>query len=76
MDILGMELREPLEEGAIPVDAVVLVKYLDRDGDIGVHLTTTESLTDFEAFGLLEIAAALQKQNIIGRWEETEDDES
>lgn len=73
MEILGMKLRDELEEGVIPIDAVVLVKFLDSEGNMGVHLTTTETLTDFEAFGLLKIAASVQKQSILKNWEADDD---
>lgn len=74
MEFLGMKLRDPLPENAIPVDAVVVIKFLDDDGD-GFHLTTTESLSDVEAFGLLSISAAVQKDNIINNMEDHDDND-
>lgn len=74
MEFLGMKLRDPLPDNAIPVDAVVVIKFLDDDSE-GFHLTTTESLSDVEAYGLLSISAAVQKDNIISNMEEHDDED-
>ena len=75
---LGLELQEGLPENSVPVDCFVICKYLNAEGKLNFLFTSTESLSDIEALGLIETAREWQKQNIMqnfGVGIEEDDDE-
>lgn len=73
MTIFGLETSNPdLPKGWVPLDAVAVVKCLDEDGNPSFVIRSTKYLTDWEAYGLLEIAAKSQANEIL---ENIEDDE-
>jgi len=71
MEILGLETSEPIPENFIPLDAIAIVKGLE-DGELTVFIRSTETLTDFEALGLLDAAHAQQQKEILDNMESGE----
>lgn len=63
--VFGLTLQDKLPDDAIPIDCIVIVKYLSGESDRPQILTTsTETLTDFEALGLLTACTELQSRLI------------
>ena len=52
--VTGLQL-EGLEEG-IPLCALVILKYLDNDGDYAYQVKATDSLSCVEALGMAHLA--------------------
>jgi hypothetical protein len=63
--IFGLEPSCSLPENWTPLDAVAVIKCLDEDGDLTFAIRSTETLSDWESFGLLEIAAKSQASDIL-----------
>jgi hypothetical protein len=70
--IFGLEPKDELPEGSTPVDAIAIVKYLDKDGDMSLQLTSTRSLSSWEALGMATAAAASYKNDLVENFEESE----
>lgn len=70
--IFGLETTHTLPENWTPLDAVAVVKCLDENGDLGFVIRSTATLSTWECYGLLDIAARSQGNNIL---ENIEDDE-
>lgn len=65
-DVAGaLQVHAPLPDGAVPLEAVMLVKYLDGDRVQWASRLTT-GLTTVDAIGALETFAALQKHHATG----------
>lgn len=62
--IFGLETNN-LPENWTPLDAVAIVKCLDEDGELGFAIRNTKTLSTWESFGLLEIAAKRQANDIL-----------
>ena len=63
-DVLpGMGIH-PMEEGAVPLSAFVLVKMLDADGDLQWSFRTTEPPNLEELLGALTVQVDLLKASI------------
>lgn len=71
-EIFGMELKDDLDERDTPIDAVVVVKYISDGGDISWLATTTETLTDLEALGMLRAAQIVQEEQIKENWRDSD----
>lgn len=54
--VCGIPLNYPLPDDVILVDAVVILKALDKNGKARVIARATGSLPVFEALGMVEIA--------------------
>lgn len=63
--IFGLEPSSELPENWTPLDAVAVVKCLDEDGDLAFVIRSTETLSNWECFGLLEMAAKCQANDIL-----------
>lgn len=63
--IFGLEPSSSLPENWTPLDAVAVVKCLDEDGNLAFVIRSTETLSDWECFGLLELAAKGQARDIL-----------
>lgn len=62
-DVFGLPLQD-LPRDSIPVDAVVVVKFL-ADGQVGYDYKETEGLPTFEAFGMLHWAARAMMDSML-----------
>ena len=71
--IFGLETSEPtLPDNWTPLDAVAVIKCLDEKSELAFVIRSTETLSDWECFGLLELAAKTQAQSILEGFEDDE----
>lgn len=68
--IYGMALKTGLEPGETPVDAVVVLKYLDDDGVQCWMIDSTPTLSNIEALGMLTAAQRQQLDALADRFED------
>lgn len=69
MTIFGLEPSEPMHDGWTPLEATAVVKCLDEDGNLVFAIRSTETLTDWEAFAMLELAARAQARDVLEGFE-------
>jgi hypothetical protein len=62
--VAGLEIELP--EGT-PLEAVVILKYLDEDGSNGYWTAATKDLTTVEALGMTAFADVKLKQGLISK---------
>lgn len=67
-DVVGPLAMLPLPEGYIALDAVMVVKTLNPDGEIAWHTRYTPDPHAIEFLGALEAAAMLMKQDIFNQY--------
>lgn len=67
--IFGLKTSEPFPEGWTPIEAVAVLKCLDDEGQLAFVLRSTQTLTDWECFALLQLAAESQKREIVEGFE-------
>jgi len=74
-EVLGdMELYA-LPETCVPLDAIVLIKALDEDGDVSWFARYTENISQAEAVGALSIQHQLALQGALDTFVWVGDDE-
>lgn len=73
--LAGLELEE-LEQGLVPLEALVLVKVIDEDGDPCWAVRTTDGLTDAEAMGALLGELDRRRAHYLASFETNGDDEA
>lgn len=73
--IFGLTTSEPFPENWTPLEGVAVVKCLDHEGNLAFLIRSTPDLTDWECYGLLEIAAAAEKRDILDNFENEEPEE-
>lgn len=54
-----------LPNNVVAVEALVLIKGLDEDGDVCFFTRTSEGLTTWEALGMLEAAAEIRRAGLV-----------
>lgn len=59
----------PLEEGWSPLEAFVLIKALDEDGNPSWCYRTTNALNREELLGALTVHTELIKKELVDEWE-------
>jgi hypothetical protein len=69
--MVGMSLH-PLEPGWTPVEALVLIKCLDEDGDPRWCYRTTARPNKTELLGALLVHTDLLRKELAEEWEEDE----
>lgn len=69
--IYGMD-ADPLEDGAMPVEAFAFVKYLGADGETHWATRSTDGCDTYEIATLFRVEARRIEQDIIDRFEEGE----
>jgi len=67
--VFGLPIETGLPEGWLPLEAVVLVKCIDADGDSCWINRKTENLNSMEQLGMLNAALLMAQQDIVGRTE-------
>jgi hypothetical protein len=73
-DVLtGLEIF-PLEPGHTAIEAFVLVKSLDADGDVTWGYHTTNRLNREELLGALVVQVAVLKKELRDEWDDEGDD--
>jgi hypothetical protein len=73
--IFGLEPSAELPPNWTPLDAVAVVKCLDEDGSLSFVIRSTKTLSDWECFGLLELAARSQANTIVHNIEDDDEGE-
>lgn len=63
---LNLDLTLDIPEGFTPLEAVVVIKCLDEDGELALSVRTTSGLTSWESVGML-IAASDQARSQINQ---------
>ena len=58
-----------LAEGDVPLNAFVMVKVADSDGDTGWAFRATEPPNSEELLGVLMIQVELLKKSILAEWD-------
>jgi hypothetical protein len=64
----GLTITE-LEDGAMPVDAIILVKTLNSDGAPRWALRTTDGVNEVEVIGALTVVSDYRRQHFVNGWE-------
>lgn len=72
--IFGLKTSSTFPENWTPLDAVAVVKCLDENGDLSFLIRSTKTLSDWECFSLLELAARSQSNSILKNLEDEEED--
>jgi hypothetical protein len=72
-EVLGSAKLVPLPDSAMVVDAVVLIKAMDADGDVGWYTRFTEDLSTVEAVGALTVACDLERRRALSIYEPEDD---
>ena len=71
--IFGFKTSSTFPENWTPLDAVAVVG-LDENGDLSFLIRSTKTLSDWECFSLLELAARSQSNSILKNLEDEEED--
>lgn len=61
--IYGLKTTE-LQEGYVPLEAVAIIKCLDQNGQPTLVMETTDSLSSWEALGMLTAAARTMSDHL------------
>jgi len=67
----GLEVH-PLEPGTTAIEAFVLIKTLDSDGDASWSYRTTNRLNREELLGALVVQVAVLKKELRDEWDDDE----
>jgi hypothetical protein len=71
--IFGLVTSNPeLPANWMPLEAVAVLKCLDEDGQVGFVIRSTATLSNWECFGLLALAARAQERDILAEFEDDE----
>ena len=73
-EVLGGMKISPLETGATPVEAFVLIKLLDPEGDPQWSFRTTNRLNLEELLGAMVVQVEVLKRKLTSYWEDGDDD--
>ncbi len=68
----GLEVY-PLDAGATAIEAFVLVKTLDSDGDVGWYYRTTNRLNREELLGALTVQVDVLRKELRDEWNDSDD---
>lgn len=72
--LLGLKIL-PLDEHVTALDAVVLVKAIDADGNVGWWTRWTSDLTTVESIGALHAAIVLEEDHLRSIYRPTGEDD-
>jgi hypothetical protein len=64
----------PLDDGWTPLQAFVLIKSLDEDGDTAWSYRTSEALNLEELLGALTVQVELLRNKLVRHWEDGDDE--
>ena len=59
---------QPLGEGVMALDALVMIKVIDEDGDLAWVTRYTENLGIVEVLGALRLASVAQEATLANKW--------
>ena len=63
--VLGLELPLRLPAGATPLEAMVLAKCLDEEGELVLYECKTTGLTRWEALGMVTTAGDSLRRGLL-----------
>lgn len=73
--VYGLELG-PLPDSHIPLEAIVIIKVLDDDGEPTLVIRQAGAITDWERIGMLSAALDIVKEQTADTWRrDLEDDD-
>lgn len=64
MNVLGMEMPD-LPEGSTALECVVLVKFIDEDGDLCYATRASEGMGLIERIGMLRCASVVADRDAV-----------
>lgn len=64
--IFGLETPASLPDGWMPLEAISVVKCLDDEGSVVLYLAGTETLSTWEAMGMLQAALDVNRDTLRG----------
>lgn len=67
--LTGLEIH-PLESSATPIEAFVLIKLLDADGDVSWAYRTTNRLNREELLGALTVQVDVLRKELRDEWDD------
>lgn len=73
-DVYGLQMGA-MPDGWTPLDAFVVLKCLDEDGNVALLTRSTESLRAWDAVGLLTAALDVERAELRDGFINDEDDE-
>lgn len=73
--IFGLETTHKLPENWTPLEAVAVIKCLDEDGSLGFVIRSTETLSNWECYGLLDLAAKSQANTVLDNIQDDEEED-
>lgn len=73
--VLGGMAIHPLLPGENPLEAFVLIKTLDADGNPAWSFRTTNPLNNHELLGAMTVQIELLKRRLTRMWEDDEEEE-
>ena len=68
-DVLSGVTIHPLDEDEVVVGAFVLIKVLDKDGDVGWSFRTSEPPNKEELLGALTVQVDLVRKSLLSDWD-------
>lgn len=74
-EVLGDLRIKPMEDGDFPLAAVIMVKFMDSDGDRGWLLRHTSEIDTVEIIGILTAEGDRMRKQYVEGWEEDADDD-
>ncbi len=74
-EVLPAFQLHPLDEGWTPLQAFVLIKALDEDGQTAWSFRTSEPMNLEELLGALTIQVDVLRRKLVRQWEDEDDDE-
>lgn len=61
---LNLDFAMDLPDHSTPLEAVAVIKVLDKDGDLALAVRTTAGLTEWECVGMLTAALDAARKEI------------
>lgn len=74
MKVVGIDVGPELEAEATPVEAMVILKYLDSEGRMQIALRLSEGWTTWEVSGLLSLLASSMRAEFMGTLQDDAED--
>lgn len=76
-DVYGIELTDidELDPGFTPVEALVVLKGLGPEGDIGLLVIHSHGLNPWELIGISEVIKSDAKSEMVGVYPSDEEDD-
>ena len=70
----GIPIPNSLDADCQPIDAIVVVKFFDKDGDVCYALQSSAGIHSVEAMGMLEFGAQMLQHQMFEHHSGPQDD--